>query len=169
MKLQPELREVVRHTGMTQTKLSQITGIPQGRISEYVTGKRSPSNGTLTLLLGAMGFRPVLQIEPEPMGRSELRSWMLHRQLSTHLDQLDSWRDKLHSNLDRIEHSITGEPHRSNIQRWRSLISHRDVKGLRQVMVDPSRDGQEMREVGPFAGLLPEAERLQVMKMLAKS
>jgi hypothetical protein len=43
------------------------------------------------------------------------------------------------------------------------LIEADDVEGLRGAMLDPTRDGQEMREVGPFTGLLPEDERMLVV------
>ena len=165
-----ELRRVMGEQGMTQSGLSRITGIPQGRISEYMSGKRTPGETTLELLFGSMGLRPrtVLLVDPEPMGHSERRSWLLHRQLSTHLDDFDSWLDKLKSNLDLVEHSVSGEPHQSNLQRWRQLVEQRDVRGVRRVMVDPSRDGQQMREVGPFTGLLPNDERLQVLRTLSR-
>jgi hypothetical protein len=50
-----------------------------------------------------------------------------------------------------------------NITRWETLIEADDVEGLRGAMLDPTRDGQEMREVGPFTGLLPEDERMLVV------
>lgn len=162
------LRQVMRECDMTQSRLSGITGVPQGRISEYVNDRRTPSQDTLELLVGAMGKRPVLRVEEEPMGRSERRSWMLHRQLATHLDEFDTWYDRLLLNLDRLSGTVRGEPHRSNLDRWRQLIEQRDVGDIRRIMLDPSREGQEMREVGPFSGILPQEERRQVLERLGR-
>jgi hypothetical protein len=35
-------------------------------------------------------------------------------------------------------------------------------------MLDPTRDGQEMREVGPFVGLISQDERLAVIEEMRR-
>ena len=53
--------------------------------------------------------------------------------------------------------------HYPAIIKAQSLILAGDIEGLRRAMLDPTRDGQEMREVGPFVGLLPDEERRAVL------
>ena len=164
-----QLKQVMSQEGITQTRLSRMTGISQGRISNYVNGTIVPGPENLNLLFGTLGmqvqFEPV--INPVHMGRSEMRSWLMHRQLSTHLrDQFESWKPKLFSNIERLRNTNKGEPHLGNIERWRRLVEDDDIPTLRMVMLDPGREGQEMREVGPFTGLLPQDERDHVLSEL---
>ena len=99
--------------------------------------------------------------------RSERRSWRLHRQLSTHLTRtsLEQWRPTIERNLERLRHSVSGEPHGRNLDRWMSLIDRGDVSGLHRVLTGLDRDSIEMREVSPMGGLLPPDERMDVLQM----
>lgn len=155
------------HKGVTQTQLARMTGISQGRISNYVNGAIVPASENLNLLFGALGVSVQLEavVSPIHIGPSEMRSWLLYRQLSTHLrDEFVSWKPKLLSNIERLRNINKGEPHLGNIERWRHLIDNNDIHALRRVMLDPSRDGQEMREVGPFTGMIPQDERELALK-----
>jgi hypothetical protein len=108
-------------------------------------------------------YEPI--VEQPDLRRSERLSWSLHLQLATHLDvfTFQDWKPKLRRNVERLRTTNKGEPHMRNISRWEALIEADDVDGLRRAMLDPSRDGQEMREVGPFVGLMPEDERVLVV------
>jgi hypothetical protein len=59
--------------------------------------------------------------------RAERRSWMLHRQLSTHLSRstLTKWRPTILANLTRLRGSVRGQPHIRNLDRWEALITRR--------------------------------------------
>ncbi len=161
----------MERTGTTQSQLSSITGVSQGRISDLVRGKVGMSDEMLAYLLSPMGYRPTVSVvaEAPDLNRSELRSWLLHRQLCTHLDAetLARWTPTIRANLDRLGDSIRGEPHLSNLVRWTDLVARADLREIRRVLLDVSRDGIEMREVSPFSGLLPQRERLQVIRGLA--
>ena len=157
--------------GITLTRLSELTGIPQGRISEYINGKHIPTKTNLDLLFGVLGRQVSLEpiVSQPQMGRCELRNWMLHRSLSSLLPQrFPVWKPKLLDNIDRLLGTNKGGPHIGNIHRWLQMIERDDVDGLRTTMVDPGRDGQEMREVGPFTGLMPQDLREQMMRELGR-
>ena len=111
--------------------------------------------------------RPVI---PE-LTHSERRSWRLHRQLSTHLtsERLEEWIAKLERNLERERTMVRGDRHLKNVDRWQSLIEERDVLGLRRVMTGLDRDSIEMREVSPMGGLLPDSERLDILRDLRRA
>jgi transcriptional regulator with XRE-family HTH domain len=163
------LHEVMLDTGTTQSELSRLSGVWQPSISQFLSGKVRLSDEQLDRLLSCMGYRlevvrrPVL---PE-LTRSEWRSWRLHRQLSTHLMRfsLEQWRPTIERNLERLRGTVRGQPHVRNLDRWESLLDRSDVPGLRQLLTGLDRDSIEMREVSPLAGLLPNAERLQVLQM----
>jgi transcriptional regulator with XRE-family HTH domain len=163
------LRQVMLETSMTQSELSRVSGVRQPSISQFLSGKVELSDEQLDRLLSCMGYRlevvrrPVL---PE-LTRSERRSWLLHRQLSTHLTRtrLEQWRPTIERNLERLRGSVSGQPHKRNLDRWRSLVERSEVLGLHRVLTGLDRDSIEMREVSPMGGLLSQDERTDVLQM----
>lgn len=155
-------------TGTTQVGLSRLSGVRQPSISQFLSGKVDLSDDQLDRLLSCMGYR--LEVVRRPvrpnLTRSELRSWMLHRQLSSHLtsENLQTWLPTIERNLIREQESVRGSIHLRNLERWTELVERRDVLGLQRVMTGLDRGSIEMREVSPMGGLLPERERLQVMR-----
>jgi transcriptional regulator with XRE-family HTH domain len=162
------LHEVMLNTSTTQSQLSRISGVWQPSISQFLSGKVRLSDQQLDRLLSCMGYR--LEVTRRPvlpeLTRSEWRSWRLHRQLSTHLTRLslEHWRPTIGRNLERIRRTVRGQPHVRNLDRWESLLDRGDVRGLHQVLTGLDRDSIEMREVSPLGGLLPNAERLEVLQ-----
>ena len=163
------LREVMLNTSTNQSELSRLSGVRQPSISQFLSGKVQPSDEQLDRLLSCMGYR--LQVVRRPvhpdLTRSEWRSWRLHRRLSTHLTRpgLEQWRPTIERNLERLRSSVRGQPHLRNLDRWESLLDSNDVPGLHRVLTGLDRDSIEMREVSPVGGLLPNRERLEVLRM----
>ena len=126
----------------------------------------------LDRLLSCLGYR--LEVVRRPvrveLDRSHQRSWRLHRQLATHLDgdMLDDWVPTIMRNLLRLRHTVQGEPHLSNLDRWEVLLKQRDVPGMRRVMTGLDTGSVQMREVSPLGGLLPQAERVRVLEVAGR-
>lgn len=167
------LRQVMSETGTTQTMLSRISGVHQPSISQFLSGKVELSDEQLDRLLSCMGYR--LEVTRRPvvpeLTRSELRSWMLHRRLATHLtpETLVTWLPTIRRNLRRERESVRGSVHLRNVDRWTDLVERRDLPGLCRVMTGLDRGSIEMREVSPLGGLLSEQERLDVMHDLREA
>jgi transcriptional regulator with XRE-family HTH domain len=164
----PVLREVMLATDTTQSELSRISGVRQPSISQFLSGRVHLSDEQLDRLLSCMGYRLEVvrrQVRPE-LTRSEWRSWRLHRQLSTHLTQLslERWRPVVERNLERLRSTVRGEPHVRNLDRWEELLEHGDLPGVHRILTGLDRGSIEMREVSPLSGLLPDEERLEVLK-----
>jgi transcriptional regulator with XRE-family HTH domain len=162
------LCKVMHATSITQTELSRLSGVRQPSISQFLSGKGHLSDEQLDRLLSCMGYRlEVIRrpVRPE-LTRSEWRSWRLHRQLSTHLTRasLERWRPTVEGNLERLRSAVQGQPHVRNLDRWESLLDHGDVPGLHRILTGLDRDSIEMREVSPLSGLLPDEERLEVLR-----
>jgi len=157
----------MHETRTTQSGLSRLSGVRQPSISHFLSGKVDLSDSQLDRLLSCMGYRLEVVWRPvvPDLTRSELRSWRLHRQLSSRLtvSSLDQWRPTIERNLRRLRSSVRGEPHRRNVDRWNSLVEHGDVLGLHRVLTGLDRDSIEMREVSPMGGLLPQSERQAVL------
>jgi hypothetical protein len=165
------LRQVMLETSTTQSMLSRLSGVHQPSISQFLSGKVELSDEQLDRLLSCMGYR--LEVVRRPvvpeLTRSERRSWMLHRQLSSHLTRttFDTWRPTLERNLQRLRDGVTGQPHTRNLELWRSLVEEGDVLGLQRVLTGLDRNSIEMREVSPMLGVLSELERREVLDELA--
>lgn len=97
--------------------------------------------------------------------RSERRSWKLHYELAQQLtpSALAQWQPTIERNLRRLRAGVTGQPHMRNLDRWESLVKHRDAPGLRRVLAGLDRESIEMREVSPMAGLLSEDARMRAL------
>jgi transcriptional regulator with XRE-family HTH domain len=165
------LREVMRETGTTQSELARLSGVHQPSISQFLATKVDLSDDQLDRLLSCMGYRLEVNrraIAPD-MTRAERRSWMLHRQLSTHLSRstLTQWRPTILANLKRLRGGVRGQPHIRNLGRWQALINRNDVAGLHRVLTGLDREHIEMREVTPMSGLLSQDERAKVLQELS--
>lgn len=95
------LRDVL-DTGITQAELSRLSGVRQPSISQFLSGKVELSDEQLDRLLSCMGFRleVVRGAVPPDLTRSERRSWLLHRRISSHLTpaRLQQWRPVVERN-----------------------------------------------------------------------
>lgn len=155
-------------TGVTQSELSRFSGVRQPSISQFLSGRVELSDEQLDRLLSCMGFRlEVVRRPVEPnLTRSERRSWLLHRQLSSHLDRdtLQDWRSTIGHNLERLRSRVKGQPHQRNLERWQTLVEDGDVLGLHRVLTGLDRHSIEMREVSPMSGLLGQDERSRVLE-----
>jgi hypothetical protein len=158
----------MRETRTTQVGLSRLSGVRQPSISQFLSGKVDLSDDQLDRLLSCMGYR--LEVTRRPvvpdLNRSERRSWRLHCRLSSRLTpaSLEGWRPTIERNLERLRGSVTGQPHRRNLDRWSLLVEQGDVLGLHRVLTGLDRDSIEMREVSPMSGLLPESERQGILR-----
>jgi transcriptional regulator with XRE-family HTH domain len=164
------LREVMRETDTTQTELARLSGVHQPSISQFLSAKVDLSDGQLDRLLSCMGYR--LEVSRRAIAAdltgAERRSWMLHRQLSTHLTRstLAQWRPTMAANLKRLRGVVRGQPHIRNVDRWEALLNRGDIVGLHRVLTGLDRDHIEMREVSPMSGLLSQEERANVLHEL---
>ena len=161
------LREVMLETSTTQSHLSRLSGVRQPSISGFLSGRVDLSDDQLERLLSCMGYR--LEVVRRPvvpkLTRSERRSWQLHRRLSSLLnsDSLQEWRPKIEHSAERLSGQVTGQPHESNLQRWRDLVERGGLPGLHRVLTGLDRDSIEMREVSPMGGLLTQEQRSEAI------
>lgn len=165
------LREVMAATGTSQSSLARMSGVRQPSISQFLSGRTSFSEDMLARLLACMGHRSetVRVVEPVEFSRSDRLRWALHRRLAEDLDaeSLVLWLPVIDRNLERLARGVQGEPHTGNLRVWERLIREHDVRGLRDAMVGVDERSQQLREVSPFAGVLPQDARAEVIRRLA--
>ena len=155
-------------TRTSQSELSRLSGVHQPSISQYLSGKVDLSDDLLDRLLSCMGYRLEVTRQPLAAGltRSERRSWLLHRELAKILtpEVLAQWQTIIDDNFGRLQAGTTGQPHSRNLERWATLIKDSDIPGMKRVLTGLSREDIERREVSPVAGLLPDEQRLLVLR-----
>lgn len=161
------LRRVMRQTHTSQSQLSRLSGVHQPSISQFLSGRIEFSDEQLDRLLSCMGRRleVVCRIVEPDLTRSELRSWRLHRRISSHLNRelLSEWRSVMEENLTRLRERVSGQPHERNLDRWQTLVESEDLGGIKRMLTGLDRDSIEMREVSPMRGLLSQEERYEVL------
>lgn len=161
------LRDVMSDAGMTQSRLSVLSGVKQPSLSQMLHGRIEMSDDMLDRLLSCMGFR--LEVVRRPvqvnLNHSNERRWRMHQPLVTQIsnDSLKQWGPVITRNLEELRRSSRGEPHRRNIERWSELVSSGDHREIRRLMTGLDTDSIQMREVSPFGGLLSEEERQRVL------
>lgn len=161
------LNRLMLEHGLTQSGLSGMSGVRQPNISGYLSGKKPLGQDVFDRLTSCMGviveFQPVVT-KPD-LTRSELRSWKLHRYISSRFSDtdLERHRSTMLENLDRVGERSQGEPHESNLRMWRNSIEDRDWTQVRRHLTGVDRHSIEMREVTPMSGLLDDSERREVL------
>src|ERR1700712_3415061 len=97
------LRQAMVDSNTSQADLSRLSGVHQPSISQLLSRRIAASDEQLDRLLSCMGYRLEVTrqaVKPD-LTRSERRSWLLHRQLSSYLTSstLDGWQSGIRRNL----------------------------------------------------------------------
>ena len=165
------LEQLMRDGGVSQSMLSTVSGVRQPNISGYLSGRKPLGERVFTHLLSCLGYesRVVIEVFEPELTRSERRSWLLHRRISSMLgdDQLEDRRPMLIRNLGLVRERIQGEPHESNLGEWEQILLDGDWLRLRRVLTGLDRHAIEMREVSPMSGVLSDEERRDVLRAAA--
>jgi transcriptional regulator with XRE-family HTH domain len=162
------LHHIMVNTHTSQTELARLSGVRQPSISQFLNGKIDFSDQQLDRLLSCMGYRLEVTrqaIDPQ-LTRSERRSWIVHRQLATHLTptSLTEWRPTILTNIKRLRAGVRGQPHLRNLDHWQHIVDNNDLPALHRALTGLDRHNIEMREVTPMGGLLPDDERQQALR-----
>lgn len=164
------LGAVMSETGMTQSRLADLSGVKQPSISQMVHGHIEMSDEMLDRLLSCMGYR--LEVVRSPvrvdLDRSSLRRWQMHQRLAQSLSEetWPTWRPSVVHNLKELRTATRGEPHVSRLMRWDALVKSDDIRSIRRVMTGLDTYSIQMRDVSPMGGLLSEEERHDVLSKL---
>ncbi len=158
------LVEYLRHLGgMTQAEFAEKLGVTQPAISLYESGRRSPNLDSFIEAASRFGRQAVLvpaALEPSH-DRSERFSRILHLRVAERFI-LDSQevRSIATENLERFGH-IMPDPY---VEEWSRLLSEGNDAMLLVVLCVPDRDNTGLLSSSPFAGVIPDSERLELLE-----
>ncbi len=152
-----------RH-GLSQTTLSELTGIPQPVLSMYERGRRRPSIETLERIL-SVGSETV-EVVPKRSrqdDRSVSKTLELHRiVLDKFLDDPDRVLDFGRRRLRVLEESLSkrSSPY---IETWRRLLDG-PRSDIVRLLLSTDEDDVEVLKMSPFTTLLNDNERHEVTR-----
>ncbi|MEM7019445.1 MAG: helix-turn-helix transcriptional regulator [Pseudomonadota bacterium] len=154
------IRQLRKQTGVTQQGLAQRSGTSQSTIAAYETGKKSPSIRTLQRLAHAMNLELDIHFVPL-LTREERRSLAYHHAVAEKLiAQPIATRQRARKNLTRL---MKLHPHANHLFiQWKNWLELPDDDLLTNLL-DTNELARDMRQVSPFAGLLPPKERAQIL------
>lgn len=168
-----QLREMRRWHGLTQRELAQRCDIVQPVLAAYESGARVPGLKNLDRIARTLGAHvelvPVvrvgdLQADHPELLRDQLLSLALHYELGAMLlRDRNRIRAKALSNIATMREADPHGAARHWLDRWEELLTG-SPGSLLSTMIDPSSDGNDLRQCSPFAGAMDERVRQQIIR-----
>lgn len=148
-------------TNLTQGAFAAQAGTSQPTIALYESGRKSPTLSTVRRLAAAVGFEPVISYVPQ-MTREDRRSLAYHRAVVEILRRDDpAALRRARQTLQRLRAQHPGA--RMLLDRWSQWLRC-PIPALIVHVLDPGVEAREMRQVSPFAGILPPEERVRLLR-----
>ena len=148
--------------GLSQAEFAEEFGVSQPAISLYESGRRSPNVDTFIEAAANYGQRVVLvpaSVE-RPHDRSERFSRLLHLRVAEHfLRDPRHVRSIARENLERFPHSAP-EPY---IDEWHQLLEEGQETELLTILCIPDRNNTGLLSSSPFAGVIADGERHELL------
>ena len=156
-----------RAAGLSQRALAQRGGTSAPTIAAYEAGVKEPRLTTLDRLAEAAGFRLRIEVEPAAtvdLQRTDRRSLALHARVFNHLlRDPESVTEIARRNLE-----VMGEANpdaRPWLEEW-ALLLDGPVRELAAVLLSSGQQACGLRRSSPFAGVLSQEERLEVLRSI---
>lgn len=148
--------------------LARMSGVPEPGLRRFLAGEAVLSPAVLQRLLGCLGYRlePDGRVVRSQLSPEQRRAWAMHRQLAVRLSPqtLAEWAPAVRADLERQRARSKGGWETARLDRWRTLLSRRDLTGIRQACTGVDEEAVALREVSPLGRLLPPEERLRALQ-----
>jgi transcriptional regulator with XRE-family HTH domain len=157
------VRKLRDQAHVTQQALAYKAGTSQSTIAAYETGTKSPTLKTLEKLAAAVNLELEARFVPN-LSREEKRSLAFHEAIAAFLhSRPEESIQRARKNLEQLR---SLHPHAFDlINRWSEWLNLPPRILIKQ-MTEISEDAHEMRQVSPFAGILPAELRKEIITRL---
>ena len=165
------VRDVRIRTGLSQRALADVAGTSGPTIADYESGRKEPRLSTLSRIAGAGGLELELRVVPSRHERALERQRRLRLAIAAATavrvrEQWDEARSMALEQLDSLEVNGRGASNARWVERWRRAVEH-GPDAVSRVLLRSGEDGDDLRQVAPFAGLLSDDERRLVLAAAA--
>jgi len=152
------LRSARLEMALTQADLARLAGTSQPSVSDYESGRVSPTADVAQRLLAVLG-KELATVSG--WNHADRRSLELARSYARHLlDDPERVRTIARRNIERMRRlSPQMQPW---VVAWEGLL-HLPVNVLADLLVDDGEFARAMRSTNPFAGVVSEEERISAL------
>lgn len=156
------LTSLQRMSGLSGRELARRAGTVHSALIGYAKGRHDPGFSTLQRIALAGGYDLVVELHPRLSG-PEVRTLEMHRAIATKIESdAESVREHARRNLKVLRAADTGGNAGPYLNAWEDLISG-PVTRLVTVMTSTDQAARDLRQASPFAGVLTDEERLEVI------
>jgi len=157
-----KLREL---SGLTQSEFASELKVSQGAVSLYESGKRSPNLSTFRSSAEALGRRVSLlpkQLEPA-WSRSEQFSRLLYLEVAK---QFLADHARVRSVAARNLQAMSNNPQIAEyVARWNEVLKEGNEVELLTLLTIPDRENTGLLSSSPFAGVLDQNTRMDLLAL----
>lgn len=156
------LTSIRRMSGLSGRELARRAGTTHSALIDYAKGRHDPGFSTLERIALAGGYDLVVELRPRLSG-PEIRTLEMHRAITTKIESdTERVREIAQRNLQVLRAQDTAGNAEPYLDAWEDLISG-PVARLIAVMTSTDQAARDLRQASPFAGVLTDEERLEVL------
>ena len=159
------LQEIRYLSGLSQRQLALRAKTSSATMSNYETGKIEPMLSTLVRLADAAGVDLVVEIQPR-LTKRERRSLELHKAVAKKFAaNPTAIRQKALTNIAHMRGVHNDGSSDIYFDAWESVLGGTDVQVM-EVLTSSSQRARMLQHVSPFAGVLTNDERREILEWL---
>ena len=145
--------------GITQRELADAAGTSQPTVAAYESGTKSPTWRTVQRIADSVGLVCYPTVVT-PLTRDQKRSLFLHTAIAKELRTRET--EVIANARENIAKMRSVNPHAWRLlDEWERILCGTTSQIVAQ-MLDTSVQGQDLRQVSPFGGVLTTAQRTAV-------
>lgn len=171
METSTTVRDVRSRTGLSQRALADVAGTSGPTIADYESGRKEPRLSTLNRIAEAGGLELELRVVPSRHERALERQRRLRLAVAAASavrvrERWDDARSMALQQLDALAVNGRGTSNARWVEQWRRAVGE-GPDAVSHMLLRSGEDGDDLRQVAPFAGLLSDDERRLVLAAAA--
>lgn len=165
------VREVRLRSGLSQRALAEAAGTSGPTIADYEAGRKEPRLSTIRRLSEAGGFELLVQLAPDRHERALARQRHIRMGMAaaTAVRVRERWpeaRALALQQLEAMETQARGVSATRTVELWRRALDQ-GPEFAAQLLVRTGEQGDDLRQLTPFAGVLTDDERRLLLVAVA--
>jgi transcriptional regulator with XRE-family HTH domain len=157
------VRQARFNAGVSLRDFAERLETSAATLCDYEQGRKEPRLSTLERIAERSEMELHVELVPKLSGPERL-SLELHRRVAARLQE-DPGRvlGMARKNLERLLESSVAEHGMPYLMRWNEIL-RMPVESICEILVSTDQPVRDLRSISPFAGVLSNAERLEVLE-----